>query len=50
LKRRLRGSTLGLALFSLAASWLPARAAGDLTTGSVSGLPVPRFEIGRAHV
>ena len=43
MKRRLRGSTLGLALFSLAASWLPARAAGDLTTGSVSGLPVPRF-------
>jgi len=40
LKRRLRGCVLaaGLAILPLAA-----HAAGELTTGSVSGLPVPRF-------
>jgi SH3-like domain-containing protein len=39
-KRRLSGFALAV---SLALLPLAAHAAGDLTTGSVSGLPVPRF-------
>jgi SH3-like domain-containing protein len=40
LKRRLRGFVLAAGLATLP---LAAHAAGELTTGSVSGLPVPRF-------
>jgi SH3-like domain-containing protein len=44
LKRRLRGFVLAAAVIaSLAALPMVAHAAGELTTGSVSGLPVPRF-------
>jgi SH3-like domain-containing protein len=45
LKRRLRGFVLVAAVIAspLAALPVAAHAAGELTTGSVSGLPVPRF-------
>ncbi len=43
-RRQGKGRLAGLALAALLAVLAPAaRAAGDLTTGSVSGLPVPRF-------
>src|SRR5579885_2567958 len=43
-RRQGKGRLAGLALAALLAVLAPAaRAAGDLTTGSVRGLPVPRF-------
>ena len=42
-RHRLGGIAFAACLAGLAVLPLAARAAGDLTTGSVSGLPVPRF-------